>query len=389
MTITQQADGTRALTPRVAAAGRVGQGTAIEQSRAVAEVEAAIVVALRHPRDIERAIAEMQRSCALASLAEKAFFRFSRGEGQISGPSVQLARELARCWGNFQSGLIELRRDDEYRQSEMQAWAWDVQTNTRTSTTFIVPHIRDTRSGPKDLTDVRDIYENNANMGARRLREMIFDSLPGWFTEDAVQACYRTLSGGEKDLPERIAKCVAGFAALGVTTAQLVRKLGSPAEKWTPYDLATLTVIYRSLQRGEISRDEEFGTAPLSAADVLAVQPAAAKAPAGPPAGPGTSGPQATEPAAAKAPAPKPGGSTGAGELGKLIARIPLGEAADIAAFIAWRAGRESPLSELTAGEVAAVTAYLNEALKVAGGDTTEAASAIWTEYRIDRGEDK
>lgn len=308
----ERANGHAQLAPRVPAATRVGQGTAVEQSRAVAEVEATIVVALRHPRDIEKAIAEMQRSCARASLAEKAFFRFSRGEGQITGPSVQLARELARCWGNFQSGLVEMRRDDDYRQSEMQAWAWDVQTNTRTSTTFIVPHIRDTKKGPRDLTDMRDIYENNANMGARRLREMIFDTLPGWFTEDAVQACYATLAGDYDDLPQRRDKCVAGFGMLGITEKQLAQKLGSPARNWSPGDLATLTVIYRSLQRGEIRKEEEFGDAGLTAADVLGPAAPAEAAPA-PPAQPAPEPPAETAPAVpaqeeiqAEAPAPEP-----------------------------------------------------------------------------------
>ena len=89
-----------------------------------------------------------------------------------------------------------MRRDDEYGQSEMLALAWDVQTNTRSSNTFIVPHRRDTRNGPKALTDQRDIYENNANNAARRLREAIFAVLPTWFVEEAKDICNQTLNDG-------------------------------------------------------------------------------------------------------------------------------------------------------------------------------------------------
>ena len=247
---------------------RVGQGTAIEQSRAVAEVHGAIVVAQQVPRDMDRAARDMLRSCGQKSLAEKAFFRYARGGSQISGASVQLARELARCFGNMQFGIVELRRDDQHGQSEMQAWAWDVQTNTRSSTTFIVQHIRDSRNGSTQLTEQRDIYENNANMGARRLREMIFAILPGWFTEDAVAACYRTLEGDERELPERIGTSIKLFGELGIRESQLVQKIGAPVDKWTPADLAQLAVIYRSLKRGETSRDEEFIPATLTAADI-------------------------------------------------------------------------------------------------------------------------
>jgi hypothetical protein len=354
--------------------GRVGQGTMVEQSRAVAEVEAAIVVALRHPRNIERAVGEMQRSCAQMSLAEKAFFRYSRGDGDkpISGETVHLARELARCWGNFQSGLTELRRDDDYAQSEMQAWAWDVQTNTRTSTTFIVPHIRDTKLGPKPLTATRDIYEMNANMGARRLREMIFDQLPVWYTEDAKAACYKTLAGGEKDLPERILKCTAGFALLGVTVPMLVRKLGSPADKWTPYDLATLTVIYRSLQRGEIRKEDEFEDAAgrLGAGDII-TPGAVIVQPTVPPTVPGPDG----ETPAGTVPPSDPAGSDGAqgdepkadrctsGQQGMIAAQFKRlefgegdgGEMLKVASVLAGRAEWIKAVSELTAAEAATV----------------------------------
>jgi hypothetical protein len=148
--------------------GRLGQGTAVEQSRAVAEVQAAIVVAQQCPRNIQGALAEMRTSCQQLFLAEKAFYRFPRGGQTVSGPSVHLARELARTWGNVQYGLVEMRRDDEFGQSEMQAFAWDVEKNSRNSSTFIVPHFRDTKQGPKKLTDTRDIYEINTNNGSWR-----------------------------------------------------------------------------------------------------------------------------------------------------------------------------------------------------------------------------
>src|SRR5690606_11464831 len=137
------------------------------------------------PRDLASAVAAMRESCSQPALAERAFFRFPRGGHVVTGPSVHLARELARCWGNVQYGVQEMRRDDAAGTSEMQAWAWDVQTNTRSSHTFIVPHKRDKRDGPEKLVDMRDIYENNANNAARRLREAIFAVVPMWFTEQA------------------------------------------------------------------------------------------------------------------------------------------------------------------------------------------------------------
>jgi hypothetical protein len=93
---------------------RVGQGTAVEQSRAVAEVQAAIVVAQQCPRNISAAIAEMRQVCTQPFLAERAFYRFPRAGGAVTGPSVHLARALASCWGNVDYVLVEIRRVDSF-----------------------------------------------------------------------------------------------------------------------------------------------------------------------------------------------------------------------------------------------------------------------------------
>jgi hypothetical protein len=257
--------------PNLPAPSRIGQGTVVEQSRAVAEVQAAIVVAQQCPRDTNAALRQMKDACGRMALADRAFFRYPRGGEQVSGPTIHVARELARCWGNIQYGVAELRRDDDAGQSEMVAFAWDCQTNARTSTTFIVPHRRDTKTGTKALTEMRDIYENNANNGARRVREMIFGVLPTWFTEEALDLCSRTLEAGDgTPLPELITKTTEVFGKLGVTPEQLAAKTGSPLASWTANDVAQMRVVYNSIRRGETTREREFETeAPgLTAADI-------------------------------------------------------------------------------------------------------------------------
>lgn len=264
--------------------GHVGQATQIEQSRAAAEVYAAVLAAKQAPRDVQQAIREMKEACGMRELAERAFYRFSRGGGQVTGESVHLARELARCWGNIQYGVAELRRDDLAGQSEMQAFAWDIQANSRASAIFIVPHMRDKRGGPERLTDMRDIYESNANAGARRVREAIFGVLPKWFVEQAKTVCTTTIQdGGGKPLPQRIAAAIDGFAELGVSEQQLSAKVGRPSSQWSALDLAPLTVIYQSIKRGEVTKDDEFPTAVVTAEEIGAAskrdrrKPAAAK----------------------------------------------------------------------------------------------------------------
>lgn len=246
-------------TERTQRAQTITQTTAVEQARAEAEVKAAVVVAQQVPRDISRARAEMIEACGKVRLAEQAFYKVpNRGEG----PTVHLARELATIWGNIDYGVKELRRDDDAGESEIVAYAWDMQRNTRSTRSFIVPHARMKNRSRQKLVDLGDIYLNNQNIGARAVRECIFTVLPTDFADEAQDICRQTLQNGEGEpLEERIAKMVAAFGELGVKPAQIERKLGRGRASWTAADVASLKVTYRSITREGLSVEDEFPSA--------------------------------------------------------------------------------------------------------------------------------
>ncbi|WP_199546647.1 hypothetical protein [Streptomyces sp. N35] len=248
---------------------RIGQSTAVEQSRAVAEVQAAIYVARQFPRDVGRSRASMQAACGSMALAEKAFYRFPRAGGAVEGSTIHLAKTLAQAWGNIQYGVSEMRRDDKYRQSEMQAWAWDVEANTRHVLTFIVPHAKFANKQVQPLIDLRDIYENNANNGARRLREAIFAVIPDFFISEAEELCRDTIAKGDgKPLPDRIDGAVQVFQQLGVDADRLEQKLGRTRAQWNGADIAQLLITHKSIQRGEIAIDEAFPQARITGSEI-------------------------------------------------------------------------------------------------------------------------
>ncbi len=254
------------------AAGGTGrsQATVVEQSRAIAEVQGALLVADRRPRDRQKALAEALESCRTQEVATHAFFKFPRGGQSVSGPSIHLARELARCWGNIVYAVVELDRDDGRAMSEMMAYAWDLETNTRSQTQFLVPHKRDKKGGPEVLTDMRDIYENNANMGARRLRECIFAVLPPYLTKAAEEQCFKTLQGGtdEKPLPARINEAVEAFAGIGIDRKRIEARMG-PIAHFTEVDYANLRVTFGSIKRNEVRAEDEFPKVDGLTADAL------------------------------------------------------------------------------------------------------------------------
>jgi len=417
VTITEPNSGRRgdAALQQHLAPSRLGQATAVEQSRAIAEVQAAIVVAQQIPRNVPQAIESMRDSCRRKELADRAFYRFPKGGQVVTGPSIHLARELARIWGNIQWGLNELRRDDDYGQSEMLAFAWDVQANSRCSTVIINPHRLYAGGGGKRLTELRDVYDNNTNVGSRRVREAIFAVLPTWFVEEAQDLCARTMAeGGGVPLPQRIANAIEVFGNLGITVPQLEAKLGTGSGRWTDQDVAQLRIIRQSLMRGEVRKEDEFPPARVTAADITS-QPQAPAAeddtrsgPAGQPASQAPGADQAVNatrdnPRAARDPAasargaqppppqdhqPKPKGQPAppamVAKMDDLIARVlEPAPRKDIDDLIGWLC----PGYSATRSEVKRVTDHLDGWLEAAHGDIEAASDGIWSQMRRALGE--
>lgn len=250
------------------------QATAIEQARAIAEVQAAVTVAQAIPRDIQRAVAEMRDSCGRLAMASRAFYAVpNRG----NGPTVHLARELARIWGNLDYSVRELRRDDEAGESEVMAVAWDQQTNVRSSRSFIAPHQKMVGKGAakkrEKILDLEDVYRNNQNVGAKAVRECIFSVMPRWFVEEAQDICRRTLNEGEGvPLADRIAAMLKAFAGLGIDAHRLEAKTGKKRGQWDAGDVAQLGIDYSSITRDGVPAGELFPHVeqPVTAAELVA-----------------------------------------------------------------------------------------------------------------------
>jgi hypothetical protein len=219
-----------------------------DQQRAIAEVQAAMVIARSAPRDTIRALDLIVQDCTRPGLAERALYSYSRGGTEVTGPSIRLAEAIAQRWGNLQIGIREL--EQRPGESLVQAYAWDVESNTRREVTFTVPHVRDTRSGRKELTDARDIYEMTANMGARRLRACILAVIPGDVVDAAVDQVEVTMKTRVQVTPELLKALVEKFAAYGVTKAQIEARIQRHIDAITPALVVSLGKIYNSMKDG-------------------------------------------------------------------------------------------------------------------------------------------
>lgn len=236
----------------------------IEQSRAVAEAQGKLILAKKFPRNTFAALEAVRAACARPSLARAAFYSFQRGGQTVSGPSIRLAEELARCWGNIDYGIRELSSGEG--ETEMEAYCWDMETNTQSSQRFQVRHVRDTKQGRKVVTDQRDIYELNTNNAARRLRSRILAIMPPDLVDEAVEQCKATLAGHvSENIEQTVAGIVKAFARYGVSVAHIEARLGHPLSRALPEELVELQGIGSAIRDGVSKASDFFGVKDASA----------------------------------------------------------------------------------------------------------------------------
>lgn len=229
------------------------------KARASSEIQSALVIAQRFPRDELNAEKKIINACKRFSLAESSMYTFPRGGKPVKGPSIRLAETLARLWGNVKYGFNEIESGPE--SSVVEAFAWDFESNVMVTRSWTVEHMIQKKNNEKKvLTDPRDRYENMANSAARRMRACILEVIPGEITESAVKQCQLTLEKGEGSEPiiDRVRKMVLAFDELGVTKEMLEKRLGHPLDQCIPREIADLTAIYRTIKDGVQDRSVWF-----------------------------------------------------------------------------------------------------------------------------------
>lgn len=235
-------------------------GAVSEQQRAVATIQAALTVAAARPRNEQQCMDRVLTSCQRVGLAEKAEYSFSRGGTEITGPTIDLMTVIANCWGNIDFGFREISQQNG--ESVVECFAWDLETNSKRTIVFTVPHVRYARGAISPLKDPRDIYELVANNAQRRVRACLEAVIPPDVVASAVTQCQETLKSKDPVTPEKIKKLVESFEKeFGVTQEQIETRLQRRVDTITSAQMISMKRIWKSLKDGMSTPDSWFKTA--------------------------------------------------------------------------------------------------------------------------------
>lgn len=237
-------------------------GAEMMASREAQEVQVAMIAAKRFPRDPYTAYNRILSDCKRRTLAEKAMYEYPRGGQTVTGPSIHLAKAIARNWGNLDSGFKVL--EQSAKESTVMAYCWDLETNYRETKVFTVQHIRETKKGAFPLTDSRDIYELIANQSARRERSCILSVIPQDIVDAAIGQCNATLQGDGKMTKEDAARDIINRFQdqYGVSKDMLENYIGRKAEAFTVQSINRLRGVYTALKDGTASVEQYFDMSP-------------------------------------------------------------------------------------------------------------------------------
>ena len=252
-----------------AALAPVSAGVVAAHQREESELQAMFAVAHNRGRSELDGYNRAMSSCERPAFADGTTYNFPRGGKAISGPSVKLARELARVWGRIAFDLRIVDVSDE--QVHIRAVALDLVHVTRVAMEdkFSRKIQRRQRDGSTQWVepDERDLRELINRRGAILVRNCLLQLLPPDLVEDAVAKASATLvsaaSGDlQKNRSEVVKALLASFDKVGVKQVQIEEHIGSPIAKLTPTQCQKLRAIYQSLVDGHTEPLDHFEPIP-------------------------------------------------------------------------------------------------------------------------------
>jgi len=227
------------------------------QTLSEGEIKASVFLARTYPRSEMQAYQNVMETCKRPSFAERSTYLFPRGGRNITGPSIILAREIARNWKNVLYGYIIIFDNEEKRT--IRCWAFDTESNIRISVDDTFEKLIFRKVGGWIKPDERDLRELTGRKSAIGIRNCLLQLFPQDLIEDAMTTSRETMkSQVHTDPKETIKKLMGAFLAMGVDSVRIEKYLEHKIDIITPDEIADLRGIYGAINDGTAKASEYF-----------------------------------------------------------------------------------------------------------------------------------
>lgn len=234
---------------------------------AKATVEAKYTMAIMRPRSVDNARVKTLQACSRPKFAEAAKWSKPQGGKRIEGPSIRLAEELARNFGNIDITSSTLVDDPVKRIIQVEAK--DLESNLTVGHPITIAKTVERRDhggrlvlgerlnsgGEKvyivEATEDELLNKINAQT-SKAIRVLVLRLIPGDIVEEALAACAKTIKDRVTADPGAAKKAlVDAFAAVGIMPKELEAYLGHDLAQLQPAEVEDLRGIYAAVRDGE------------------------------------------------------------------------------------------------------------------------------------------
>lgn len=253
---------------------------AAQAAQAQARVQAQYLVALKRPRDVDKARETLLKECKRPGFAEVAIYSKPVGGGRVEGPSIRFAEAAVRAMGNIDISAPTIFEDDNKRL--VRITATDLETNASWSQDVALSKTVERRSLKKGqvaistrlnsygdqifILPATDDEMNNKVQAAisKAARTLGLRLVPGDVQEDCINQCRETMKDrAAKDPDAEKKKVIDAFNTLGVKVTDLKKYLGHDIDQCSPTEMVELRKLYVTIKDGQTTwsavMEERYG----------------------------------------------------------------------------------------------------------------------------------
>lgn len=243
-----------------------------------AEIESSLIMARKFPRNEADIRVNVLKTCQIPSFADKAKYKKPQGktkdeatgkwiQNYVIGPSIRLAEEFFRQWGNIIMDTTILFEDSQKRIVGVRIM--DLQSLAISSGQFIIektverkdPKFREivlervNSSNEKVYVVVAtedEILSKQNNILSKYRRNLIIQLIPTYILQDALEEVDKVVRSGIKEDPEKSKKIVIdNFSRIGVMPSDLEKYIGHPIVQLIPDEILELKELYQAIAEKE------------------------------------------------------------------------------------------------------------------------------------------
>jgi hypothetical protein len=239
-----------------------------------AEIQAAVIMAERSPRDWDIVREKVLKECKRPSFATVARYHKPIGKG-VEGWSIRFAEAAIASAKHIHTTTRTIWEDDEQRKILIKVW--DAQEGVSYADEVSIEKTVERRSVDKETEVVRtrknskgdllyiirateDDLLNKVNAAkSKSIRNSGLRLIPGWILDQALTEVKTTLKAEDSENPDAARQRLFDlFGELGVDVASLKKFLGHDATQLSPAEMTTLRGLYAELRDGQTTMFEIF-----------------------------------------------------------------------------------------------------------------------------------